>query len=154
MRTLSYLLYPPLLDERGLASAVRWYVEGYARRSRVRVHLDLPGEVARLPREMETALFRVVQESLTNVYRHSGSRVAKVRLEQGTAEVRLEISDEGRGGIPSDAVRNLSVGVTGLGVGIMGMRERVGRLGGRLEIHSSQRGTTVRATLPLTKQQL
>jgi signal transduction histidine kinase len=152
VRTLSYLLHPPLLDDRGLASAVRWYVEGYSRRSRVRVHLDLPGEVTRLPREIETALFRVVQESLSNVYRHSGSRVARVRLEQGPAELKLEISDEGRR-IPSGGVPKLRQGVTGPGVGVAGMRERVVQLGGRFEVHSGQRGTTVRVTLPSAKRE-
>ncbi len=153
IRTLSYLLHPPLLDELGLASAVRWYVDGFSQRSQVRVYLDLPPELDRLPREVETTLFRVVQESLTNINRHSDSPIARVRLVPGPAELTLEVSDEGRG-IPLAALSSLAGTMAGLGVGIMGMSERVAQPGGRLEINSTPRGTTVRAILPLARKGL
>jgi PAS domain S-box-containing protein len=151
IRTLSYLLHPPLLDERGFASAVRWYVDGFSQRSKIRVYLDLPPELERLPREVETALFRVVQESLTNINRHSESPIARVRLVPGPTELTLEVSDEGRG-IPLAALSGLAGTMAGLGVGITGMSERVAQLGGRLEINSTSRGTTVRAILPLARK--
>ncbi len=144
VRTISYLLHPPLLDEAGLASALRWYVEGFARRSGIPVDLELPDEIERLPEEREMALFRVVQESLINIHRHSDSPVARVRLRLEDGELMLEVEDDGRG-MPGTA-DPMDQGA--LGVGIAGMRERMEQLGGRLEIVSADTGTTVRAVLP------
>src|SRR5437899_6768317 len=100
VRTLSYLLHPPLLDESGLASAIRWYADGLAQRSGLHVKLEVPPEVGRLPPERETTLFRIVQESLSNVLLHSGSKKANIRIVQDTQQVTLEVSDEGRGLAP------------------------------------------------------
>jgi PAS domain S-box-containing protein len=146
IRTLSYLLHPPLLDEAGLESALRWYVEGFTERSRIRVELELPKEMERLPREIELALFRVVQESLTNVHRHSASPTAKISLTRLEDRVRVEISDRGKG-IPEEKQRNLTAAKAG--VGVRGMQERVRQFGGTMEIVSSGEGTTVVVWLPL-----
>ncbi len=97
IRTLSYLLHPPLLDEAGLASAVRWCVDGFSERSKIKVELEIPEELGRLPRELELVIFRVVQESLTNIHRHSGSSTARIRLSQNEDAVEFEISDRGKG---------------------------------------------------------
>ena len=143
IRTLSYVLHPPQLDELGLAGAVRDFAEGFARRSGLKLELDLPAETApRLPREIEMALFRVLQESLGNVHRHSGSKTANVRLQRSAVEVRLEVQDSGRGLNPTSQT-------TGLGVGIAGMQERMKQVGGWLELDSKTTGTTVRAVVPL-----
>jgi PAS domain S-box-containing protein len=149
IRTLSYLLHPPMLDALGLASAVRWYLDGYAKRSGLQVDLDVGPNLGRLQQEVETALFRVVQESLSNIHHHSGSPSARIRLVQREAEVRLEISDEGRGMPPASPSKATGT-MAGLGVGIASMRERISELGGRLEIYSSPRGTTVKAVVPIT----
>jgi signal transduction histidine kinase len=147
VRTISHLLHPPLLDEAGLSSALRWYVEGFAVRSKIKVDLDLPEDFGRLPRESETAIFRVVQECLTNIHRHSGSPVAKIRLRHRDREVLVEIADKGRG-IPPETQEHLSS--TGApGVGIRGMRERLRQLGGTLEINSNGTGTVVIVRLPV-----
>ncbi len=147
IRTLSYLLHPPLLEEAGLAYALRGYAEGFTRRSGIRVKLDVAVGIGRLPDEMETTLFRIVQESLTNVHLHSGSSTAHIALSEGEDEVVLEISDQGRGF--STAGRNGNTLVAaGLGVGIRSMQERARQAGGRLEIHSAGSGATVRAVLP------
>ena len=111
--------------------------------------MEAPNHLARMPREVETALFRIVQESLSNVHRHSGSKTARVQLSQDETEIRLEISDQGRGFVTPVANQ---VDATRLGVGIAGMRERVRQLGGRLEIRSNSSGTTVIATLPLLQE--
>ncbi len=143
IRTLSYVLHPPQLDELGLAGAVRDFAEGFARRSGLKLELDLPAETApRLPRDIEMALFRVLQESLGNVHRHSGSKTANVRLQRNSGEVRLEVQDSGRGLAPTSQT-------TGLGVGIAGMQERMKQVGGWLELDSKTTGTTVRAVVPL-----
>jgi PAS domain S-box-containing protein len=147
MRTLSYLLHPPLLDEDGLASALAWYVKGFAERSEIRVDLKVSPNFGRLPQEFETTLFRVVQESLTNVHRHSKSPIARIRLSRRANEVKLEIADKGQG-MPAKALHSGTQNSGQLGVGIMGMRERARQLGGRLEIDSSGRGTTVRVVIP------
>jgi len=148
IRTLSYLLHPPLLDEVGLAAALQQYVEGFTERSGLRVALDLPRELGRLPLEVETALFRVVQESLTNIHRHSGSHQARIRLVRGSTQLNLEVEDEGKG-IPREIRNGSLAAAAGLGVGILGMRERLRQLGGRLDIDSNGHGTTVRAAVPL-----
>ena len=147
VRTISHLLHPPLLDEAGLASALRWYVDGFAQRSKIRVDLDCPNDFGRLPRVVETAAFRLVQECLTNIHRHSGSSIAKIRLRHSNHEVAVEVEDKGKG-IPAEKLEKMAVaGIPG--VGITGMRERVRQLGGTLDIGSSGSGTTVMARLPV-----
>src|SRR5947207_1097120 len=141
VRTISHLLHPPLLDEAGLCSALRWYVDGFSQRSGIQVDLKLPDDFGRLPSELETAIFRVVQESLTNIHRHSGSSVAKIQLRQIGDEVAVQVSDKGKG-IPSDKLEEMSSTGTP-GVGIRGMRERLRQLGGALEIESAKVGTIV-----------
>ncbi len=148
LRTMSYLLHPPLLDESGLEPALQWFAEGFTKRSGIRVSFDLAG-LARLPRDVELALFRVVQESLGNVHRHSGSKVAAVRIRQD-GDVVLEVEDEGFGLVENwDATRGK---VAHSGVGIAGMRERVHQLGGDLHVSPRKpRGTIVRAVIPVRK---
>ena len=151
IRTISHLLHPPLLDEAGLASALRWYSDGFAQRSKIQVDLDLPAQFGRLSGELETTIFRVVQECLTNIHRHSGSSVAKIRLSQSGDEVIVRVADEGRGLSPKkqDAIAEAATP----GVGVRGMRERVRQLGGTLEINSNGegRGTAVIVRLPVTQ---
>jgi PAS domain S-box-containing protein len=147
IRTLSYLLHPPLLDEAGLVSAIRWYVDGFSERSQIQVELDLPKDMGRLPNELELLIFRVVQESLTNVHRHSGSSSAKIRLNRSERAVEFEISDQGKG-IPPARLDELSA--ARIGVGVRGMEERVRQFGGTLRISSSPDGTTVTVKIPWT----
>jgi signal transduction histidine kinase len=149
IRTISYLLHPPLLDETGLGSALKWYIEGFAERSEISVDLQLPENFDRLPRDLETAIFRLVQECLTNIHRHSGSPVAKIVIAKSENEVRVEVKDHGKGISPEKKPQLLTNGTSG--VGIRGMRERLHQLGGTLEISSEGigRGTTVEARLPL-----
>lgn len=148
VRTLSYLLHPPMLDEVGLVSAMRGYVDGFAERSGIRVEVDVPRDLGRFPREIELTLFRIVQESLTNIHRHSGSATASVRIEKSAGIVALEVADQGRGA--TRRLESMPDGAARLGVGIAGMRERVRQLRGRFQLESVEgRGTTVRATLPL-----
>src|SRR6185369_15294586 len=146
IRTLSYLLHPPLLDESGLNSAVRWYAEGFQKRSSIHVNVVTAPGLGRLPAEVETALFRVVQESLTNVHRYSGSPDAEIRISAADGQLRLEVLDHGKGiaSVPRAAVD----GVAALGVGIPGMRERLRQLGGQLEVDFGRSGTRVTATVP------
>ena len=148
VRTLTYLLHPPLLEELGLGSALRGYVEGFTERSGIAVELEVPPVELRFPAEVELALFRVAQESLANVHRHSSSARARIRLRAENGELRLEICDEGRG-IAPPLLEKFEGGGAGLGVGLAGMRERLRQLGGRLEVRPENPGTTVRATLPL-----
>jgi two-component system NarL family sensor kinase len=150
VRTLSYLLHPPFLDESGLLSALRWYAAGFAERSGIKVDLDLPGSFERLPLDTETALFRIVQESLINIHRHAGSETARIRLQRDAEALVLEIEDRGHG-IPSASLARITGKQGVAGVGIAGMGERVEQLGGRFEITSGDHGTTVRARLPLVK---
>lgn len=149
VRTTSYLLHPPLLDEAGITSAARWFLEGFASRSGIDVQFDIPQKMERLDRNCELVLFRVLQESLTNVHRHSGASAASVRLQRDSHYVQLEISDNGKG-IPQNRLNNLSKARNSTGVGIAGMRERVRELGGDLQIHSTGIGTTVRVSLPVS----
>lgn len=149
IRTLSYLLHPPMLDQAGLVSALQWYIEGFIKRSGIYVGLVVKQEVGRLPSEVETALFRIVQESLTNIHRHSGSGMASIRLETIGDQVLLRIKDQGQG-MPAGAPLTEMEGSRSLGVGIAGMRQRLRQLGGRLEIKSSEQGTVVTAVVPLT----
>ncbi len=148
VRTISHLLHPPLLDEAGLASALPWYTEGFARRSKISVNLDCPDDFGRIPREMETAIFRLVQECLTNIHRHSGSPTAKIRLHRSNHEVVIQVEDKGKG-IPSEKLGSMTSAGTP-GVGITGMKERVRQLGGTLEIGSDQSGTKIVARLPIS----
>ena len=147
IRTLSYLLHPPFLDESGLVSAMRWYSEGFSKRSGITVLLDLPQAFPRLPRDVETTLFRVVQEALINIHRHADSRDAVIRLQRNGSVVTLEVEDHGRG-LSSESLTQLPAGNGALGVGIAGMRERLQQLGGVLEIESGPHGTVVRARVP------
>jgi len=147
IRTLSYLLHPPLLDQAGLVSALQWYVEGFSKRSGIYVNITAQ-PIGRLPSEVETALFRIVQEALANVRRHSGSETATIRLECRANEVVLEIKDTGRG-LRTQNPFNPSDDFHELGVGIPGMRQRLRLLGGRLEITSNGGGTSVSAFVPL-----
>lgn len=149
-RTLSYLLHPPLLDECGLDSAVRWYAEGFEKRSGIKLKVDIPQDLGRLPTDVETALFRVVQESLTNVHRYSGSETAEIRVRVNSTDVRLEVVDCGKG-VTTKAVQAAVEGSAPLGVGIPGMRERLHQLGGRLDVDFGRNGTRVAATLPIRK---
>jgi PAS domain S-box-containing protein len=150
IRTVSYLLHPPTLDELGLASALRWYVEGFALRSGLTVRLDLPPDLGRLPQDVETVCYRLVQESLTNVHLHSGSLKAKVRMMLTNGSAKLEIIDFGKGIRPvPDETAKKQDGRPRIGVGIGGMRERVKQLGGHFEIVSADTGTIVRAVLPI-----
>ncbi|HUO15291.1 MAG TPA: response regulator [Verrucomicrobiae bacterium] len=145
LRTMSYLLHPPMLDEMGLLSAVRWYVDGFSTRSAIQVCLDCE-ELGRLPGELEITLFRLIQESLTNIHRHSGSKTAIIRLKSDNTSVTLEVIDEGKG---LALAKSFGDAVPKSGVGIPGMKERVRRFGGTLDISSSPTGTTVRARLPM-----
>jgi signal transduction histidine kinase len=147
VRTISHLLHPPLLDEAGLCSALRWYADGFALRSKIKVDLDLPEDFDRLPRESETAIFRVVQECLTNIHRHSGSTLARIRLRQPDRQVLVEIEDQGKG-IPAEKKEEMSSSGTP-GVGIRGMRERLRQLGGTLDINSNGSGTVIVVRLPI-----
>ena len=146
VRTISHLLHPPLLDEAGLVSAVRWYVEGFAQRSKIKVDLDVADDFGRLSREMETAIFRVVQECLTNIHRHSESPVAKIRFRRRDGQVLVELEDQGKGISPDKLNEIATTGAPG--VGIRGMRERLRQLGGDLEISSNGSGAVVIARLP------
>src|SRR6266536_2357979 len=147
LRTISYLLHPPMLDEAGLVSALRLYLEGFAERSKIKVNLEIPEDFGRLSSEMETAIFRIVQECLTNVHRHSGSSVAKIRIARRGAQVLLEVADRGKG-IPPEKQKAMQSGAK-LGVGMRGMSERVRQLGGNLNITSGDKGTVIVVKLPV-----
>ena len=149
IRTASYLLHPPLLDELGLLSALRWLADGFHERSGIEVQLDLPVSMLRLSRDEELTLFRVAQEALTNVHRHAGSPWAAVRLRDRTDSVLLEIEDGGRG----DSAQRASRGAFPLGVGLAGMRERVRQVGGTFTVEARDSGTVIRTTIPRTQQQ-
>ena len=147
VRTVSYLLHPPLLDEAGLKSALAWYAEGFEERSGIKVHLKMPSDFARQPSDLETAVFRIVQECLTNIHRHSASSTADIRICQFAGGLALEVKDTGRG-ISAEMLSKISsVGLPG--VGLRGMRERVTALGGAFEILSEGKGTTVKIAIPL-----
>ena len=149
IRTTSYLLHPPLLDETGLASALGWYVEGLAERSHVAITLDIADDVGRLPSDMELAIFRLVQECLTNIHRHSGSKTALIRIGRDGESVRTEVQDHGKGISP---VRLLEIQSHGSGVGIRGIRERIRQFHGEIEIESNASGTSVIVSIPMPKE--
>jgi signal transduction histidine kinase len=152
LRTISHLLHPPLLDEIGLASGLRSYLDGFTERSKIKVDLELPEDLGRLPEDLETALFRIVQECLTNIHRHSESPVARICIRRSDGQLSLEVEDRGKG-IPPEKREAMESGGTP-GVGIRGMRERLRQLGGRLEINSSDSGTVVVARLPVASTSL
>jgi two-component system NarL family sensor kinase len=142
-RTISHLLHPPLLDEAGLSSAARWYLEGFSQRSGIEIKINLPEEVTRLPKPVALGLFRVLQESLTNIHRHSGSSKAEVTLELFSDRVLLKVRDFGKGIAPDNG--------TNSGVGLAGMRERMRDLGGQLAMQACEPGVLVSATIPLAR---
>jgi signal transduction histidine kinase len=148
VRTISHLLHPPLLDEAGLASALHWYVDGFTERSSIKVELEFPEDMERLSQETETAIFRMVQECLTNIHRHAKSPTARIRIMRTGSEVRVEVADQGQG-IPAEKQREMAT-LGNPGVGVRGMRERLRQLGGSLAIDSGNQGTTVTARLPVT----
>jgi signal transduction histidine kinase len=147
IRTISHLLHPPLLDEVGLQSALQWYIDGFSERSKINVDLQLPEDFGRLPRNLEITLFRVVQECLTNIHRHSGSSTASIRVARLQNEVRLEVRDAGKG-IPKETQATLASGKLS-GVGLRGMHERLRQMGGQLDVQSNGTGTLILATLPI-----
>ena len=149
VRTISHLLHPPLLDEVGLESATRWYADGFAKRSALKVSLHLDPIVNRLPKEVELALFRVLQESLTNVHRHAGAKSIEVVLTCSAGHVALSVTDDGAG-ISSEVLTRFLSGRAS-GVGLAGMRERLAELDGTLEVERRPHGTAVRATIPVAK---
>lgn len=151
IRSLSYLLHPPLLDELGLASAIEEYAKGFSQRSGINLEFESASDVGRMSKESETALFRIVQEALGNIQKHSGSSSGKIRLRRSGNEVVLELTDAGRG-MAAENLRKRLASSGKLGVGILGMRERMRQLGGRLEITSGDWGTTVKAVLPLRSE--
>ena len=148
LRTLSYLLHPPMLDEIGLKSALRWYIDGFAQRSSIKVELELADGFGRLPRGMEIALFRIIQECLTNIHRHSGASAARIQLRCSDGSVTLTVKDEGNGITPDRLSKITSF--RGAGVGIRGMQERVKNLGGELAISSGDSGTEIKVVIPLS----
>jgi PAS domain S-box-containing protein len=147
VRTLSYLLHPPMLDEAGLEDAIRHYADGFAKRTGIAVELEISRRLGRMTSHIELTLFRIVQESLTNIHRHSGSPQAKIRIERDPRKITLEIGDKGSG-MPGSLRRRNGKMPLGVGVGIPSMHERVTPLGGQLDIESSSGGTTVRVTIP------
>jgi signal transduction histidine kinase len=152
LRTISHLLHPPLLDEVGLASGLRSYLDGFTERSKIRVDLEIPEDLGRLPQDLETAIFRIVQECLTNIHRHSQSPVARIRITRSDNQIGLEVEDRGKG-IPPEKRQVMNSDGTA-GVGIRGMRERLRQLGGTLEINSNETGTVVVARLPVASPSL
>jgi two-component system NarL family sensor kinase len=148
IRTLSYLLHPPLLDDVGLASAILWYVEGFSQRSGVAVTVDMPKDLARPSPDVETALFRVVQQSLANIHRHSESKVARIKLTREAQRITIEVSDEGKG-LPPEVLARFRESGQLPGVGISGMRERMNALRGTFEIISDSSGSTIRVSVPI-----
>jgi signal transduction histidine kinase len=146
VRTISHLLHPPLLEELGFLSAARWYVDEYGKRSQVKVSLLIEEPIERLPREVEIALFRVLQESLTNVYRHAAARSVDVRIMCRDGSVRLSVADDGKG-IPEEILTRFREGAA-LGIGLAGMRERLAEFGGRINVESSGTGSVVEAVIP------
>jgi PAS domain S-box-containing protein len=147
-RTLSHLLHPPLLDEAGFSSAASWFVSGFSQRSGIPVSLDLPPDMPRLSEAVEIALFRVLQESLTNVHRHSQAASAEIKVENDAEQITIEVMDHGHG-MPDRVLQQLNGDGIKLGVGLAGMRERVHELGGNFEVTSDQGGTVIRASVPL-----
>ena len=151
VRTISYLLYPPMLEEVGLKSAIPWYLDGFSKRSNIQTTFESDPEFTRLGREVELALFRILQESLTNVHRHSGSTTANIRLGRKNGKIVLEIADQGKGIPPELLTQSNQNWIGSMGVGLRGMNERIRQLGGELEISSSESGTVVTAGVPVVE---
>jgi len=147
IRTISHLLHPPLLDEAGLGSALRCYVDGFSERSKISVDVSISSDFGRLPQDMEIAIFRIVQECLTNIHRHSGSATATISIVPEDNRIVVSVQDQGKG-IPLKRQQELN-STDRMGVGFRGMRERVRQLGGGLKIQSDTNGTVIVATLPL-----
>jgi PAS domain S-box-containing protein len=153
IRTLSYLLHPPMLDEVGLASALRWFASGFSKRSQIEITLEIPESLGRFPRDLEIAAFRIVQETLANVHRHSGSSTAKINIWRSTSQLRLKVEDQGKGMIlPAFGKDDRENAI--LGVGISGIRERVRQLGGQMQIRSGEWGTAVEVVFPLEESEV
>jgi len=151
-RTLSHLLHPPLLDEMGFTSATEWYVEGYSKRSGVEVNLTLPSSFPRLPQEVETSLFRVLQEALTNIHRHSGSKKAEIGVDFSGGTLVMLIRDHGKG-LPEQVLSKWRA--TGMGgIGLSGMQERISELGGKIEIESTGEGTLLVVSIPIAQSRV
>jgi two-component system NarL family sensor kinase len=146
IRTTSYLLHPPLLDEAGLPAAISWYAAGLTERTELPIDVHAPEDLGRLPRDVELAIFRFVQESLTNIHRHSGAKNAWIRISREDGHVRAEVSDNGKG-MSSEKLHKVRAG--GSGVGIRGMRERIRQFQGCMEIHSDPRGTKISVAIPV-----
>jgi PAS domain S-box-containing protein len=149
VRTISYLLYPPMLEEMGLKSAIPWYLEGFMKRSGIATSFSISPSFKRLPSDVELALFRVLQESLTNIHRHSGSATADVRLSMQEGAAVLEVSDQGQGLKADNFEKSGQDWVGSLGVGLRGMNERLRQVGGSLDISSTAEGTTITASVPI-----
>jgi PAS domain S-box-containing protein len=149
IRTTSYLLHPPLLDEAGLKPALRWYVQGVAERGGIAIELDIPEDFGRIPAEIELAVFRIVQECLTNIHRHAESKTAGIRIARESTRVCIEVRDQGKGISPE---RLAEIRSRGSGVGLAGIRERLRRFGGELKIESNGSGTTVLATISIPNE--
>ncbi|HVB54882.1 MAG TPA: MEDS domain-containing protein [Candidatus Acidoferrales bacterium] len=147
VRTMSYLLYPPMLEEMGLKTAVPWYLEGFSKRSGIRATFEIPDTFPRLPRDLELSIFRVIQESLTNVLRHSASATVHIRMAIQNGTVFAEVKDMGKG-IPLAILQFAHDAPDAPGIGLHGMSERMRQFGGNLELLSSEEGTTVTATAP------
>jgi signal transduction histidine kinase len=147
LRTLSHLLHPPILDDLGLEAVLPWYAAGFSERSGIQVEVEVQADIGRLPRELELTLFRIVQEALTNIHKHSGSPTARLAVSADAHQVTLQVHDRGCG-IPAGVFQPGTHSRAVVGVGLAGMRERVRQLGGRLEITSGGEGTSIRAILP------
>jgi signal transduction histidine kinase len=150
-RTLSHLLHPPILDDMGFVAAASWYVDGFGKRSGIKVSLEIPEGLGRLGDAIEVALFRALQEGLTNIHRHSDSTAAQIRVDVDDRAVSLQIADQGRG-MPADLLARFHKTGGETGVGLSGIRERVKELGGTLEIRSDGGGTVVTVVIPRAQQ--
>lgn len=150
IRTTSYLLHPPLLDECGLSSALNWYAQGVAERSGVAINLRVSDDLGRLPPEMELAIFRMVQECLTNIHRHAESKTASIRVPRENESISIVVRDEGKG-ISAERLAEIQSS-RGSGVGLGGIRERLSQFNGAMKIESNGSGTTVRAMIPIPKE--
>ena len=151
IRTTSYLLHPPLLDESGLSHAIQWYIQGFKERSGLDVELIVSDDFGRLPEDVELSIFRIVQESLTNIHRHSGSKAGRIRLSRDADGISLQIQDYGKG---LSAERLAAIKANRAGIGLTGMRERVRHFKGQMDIQSNGTGTTISVGLPVAATQL
>jgi two-component system, NarL family, sensor kinase len=153
IRTICYLLHPPMLDEVGLVSALRWHVGGFSERSQIKVELEIPESLGRFRKELEIAVFRIVQEALSNVHRHSKSDIAQIEISATARQLRVKVQDHGKG-MASPELADLSADFSTSGVGISGIRERVRQLGGQMQIRTGQSGTAVNVVFPLEEEDI